>query len=64
MTTRKKLNANREAARKQRIEDERPVGDPTPRPRWKRHTKEMNSMLRGVDPDQFERLAGYGGGPK
>lgn len=58
MTTKKKLFAQREAARTELLEAER-VGleDPTERPRWRRHTKQMEAMLRGIDPDRFEELA-------
>lgn len=58
MNTTKKLARQREKQREEQLDAER-VGleDPTARPRWRRHTKQMEAMLRGVDPDRFELLA-------
>lgn len=54
MTTRKKLHKMRQLARE---EDVVVVDDPTRSPQWRSHSREMAAMLRGIDPDRFERLA-------
>lgn len=56
MVTRKKLNRQRLEGVKDRIES-RLIEDPTQRPRWRKHEKDMEIMLNGVDPDRFEALA-------
>lgn len=57
MVTRKKLHARREEERKERAADDKPGLDPVDRPRWKRHTKGMEAMLKDIDPARFEALA-------
>lgn len=57
MVTKKKLQARRIESEKERYAADTPIDDPTSRPRWKRHTKQMEAMLEGIDPDRFEALA-------
>lgn len=57
MTTRRKLVRQRVRDREERDLEIRSADvDPTARPRWRRHTKAMEAMLKGVDPDRFELL--------